>query len=330
MDSADDPTRRAMLEESVAILEDLGEKVALNNALVSLGGFDIDLGEYAVARARLERALAIAREMGHPWGIADGLTDLGRVYWTVGDYSTAQSYFEQSLQVYQEHGDSVWGSYVLCALAENAIAQGDLSTARGCLQTASSLLDTSENKWLQMGVCYCRGVLLHYEGDAVAALRLLEETRALAREGQYKPDLARSLLALGRVRRTLGDPSAASRLLVEGLELFRALGHKLGIATALEELGALSAVQGDGVQAVMLLGTAHAMRDAMGAPLPPIDRAAHEAVLAACRAQLGETAFAAAWAQAAARPYQEVVQEALKLQVLTAPSLATTPTLQQP
>ncbi len=311
MDSAGNPTRRAMLEESIAIFEDLGEKVILNDVLVSFGSIEFDLGEYAAARARLERALAIAREMGPRWGIADALTDLGRVYRAVGDYSTAQSYFEQFLQVYQEQGDSVWGSYVLCALAENAIAQGKLSTARGSLHAASNILETSENKWLQMVVCYCRGLLAHYEGDAVAALRLLEESTALALNGQYKLDLARSLVALGRVRRTLGDPSAASRLLMEGLELLRALGDRLSIAKALEELGAVSAVQGDGVRAAMLFSAAHALREELGAPLPPVDRTDHDAVLAACRNQAGETAFAEAWAHAAATPFLEVVAKVL-------------------
>lgn len=311
-ESAGDPAGRAMLEESAAILEDLGEKFVLNSALVSLGSVDLELGEYAAARARFEHALAIAREIEHPWGIADALTDLGRVYRSVGDYSTAQSHFEQSLQVYQEHGRSIWESYVLCALAGNAISQGDFSAARSHLQAASDLLGTGENKWLQTVVCYVRGLLAHYEGDAVAAMILLEETAAMAREGEYKPDLARSLVALGRVKRTLGQVLPASELLMEGLELFRGLGHKLGIAEALEELGAVSAVQGDGTQAAMLLGTAHALREQMGAPLPLVDRAGYDSLLAACRAQLGEAAFAEAWARAAARPWQEVVEDILK------------------
>jgi len=44
-----------------------------------------------------------------------------------------------------------------------------------------------------------------------------------------------------------------------------------------------------------------------------VDRAAHDCVVAGCRAQLGETAFAEAWASAAARPWQEVVEEVLNL-----------------
>ena len=311
-DYAGDPTGLAMLEESAAVLEDLREKYVLTSVLISLGIVDVGFGDYAAARAHFEHGLAIAQEIEHPWGMADALTNLGCVCRILGEYSTAQFHLEKALQVYQEHGRSIWETDVRCALAENAIFQGDLTTARFCLQAASDVPGKSDNKWLQTLVCHFWGLLAHYEGDAVAAVRLLAETTALAREGQFKPDLARSLVALGRVKRTLGQVEPASDLLMEGLELFRALGHKLGIANALEELGAVRAVQGDGVRAAMLLGTAHALREEMGVPLPPVDCAAHDSVVAVCRAQLGETAFAEAWAHAAARSFQ-VVEEVLKL-----------------
>ncbi len=304
---------RAMLEESATILEALGEKYLLTSVLISLGIIDVGLGDYSAACARFEHGLATASEIGHPWGMADALTNLGCVYRILGEYSTAHSHLEKSLRVYQAHGRSVWETDVLCALAENAISQGDLSTARFHLQAASNRLGTSENRWLKALVHYFRGLLAYYEGDCMAATKLLGETVALAMEGQYKPDLARSLVALGRVKRTFGELMQASKLLLEGLNVFQGLGHKLGIASALEELGAVSAVQGDGVQAAMLFSTAHALRQGMGAPLPPVDRADHDSIVAACRAQLGETAFAEAWAHTAARPFQEVVEEVLKL-----------------
>jgi predicted ATPase/DNA-binding SARP family transcriptional activator len=312
-DYAGDPTGRAMLEECASILEDVGEKYVLTSVLIALGILDVGFGEYAAARARFEHGLAMAREIEHPWGMADALTNLGCVYRILGEYSAAQSHLEKSLQVYQAHGRSIWETDVQCALAENALSQGDLTTARFHLQAASDLLGTAGSKWLRTLVRTFRGLLAHYEGDGVAAMVLLEEARALAREGQFRPDLARSLIALGRVKRTLGQVLPASELLMEGLELFRALGHKLGIANAIEELGALIAVYGDGVQAAMLLSTANALRERIGAPLPPVDRLAHDSVVGACRAQLGETAFAQAWARGAARPWQDVVEQVLGL-----------------
>ena len=311
-DYSGDITGRVMLEESAAILENLGEKYLFLSVLISLGIVKMGLGDYAAARTLLERGLIVAREIKHPWGIADALTNLGCVFRIRGEYTSAQSYLEEALEVYQRYGRSIWETDVLCALAENAIAQGNFSTARLHLQAAFILLETSENKWLQALVWYFRGFLAYYEGDAEEAAVLLGEATALARKGQFKPDLARSLVALGRVKRLLGEVILGSKLLLEGLDLFRKLGNKLGIAIAIDELAAVSALQGEGVQAVMLLSTTHALREVMGAPLPPVDNNAFDSAVAACRTQLGETAFAAAWASAAARPFQEVVEEILK------------------
>jgi ATP/maltotriose-dependent transcriptional regulator MalT len=301
-----------MLEESAAILEDLGEKYLLTSVLISLGIVDIGLADYTSACKRFERGLAVAREIRHPWGIADALINLGSVFRMRGEYAAAQSCFEEAHQVYQEHGRSIWETDVLCALAENEIVQGDCTTARLHLQTAASLLESSENNWLQALVCYFRGLLAYYEGNTEEAAVLLEKTIELARQGQYKPDLARSLVALGRVRLTLGRIALATELLREGLDLFRELGHKLGIAIALEALASVSVVQGDSAHATMLFATAYTLREAIGAPLPPIDCTAYDSAVAASRAQLGDDVFADLWARAAPRPFQEVVEEMLK------------------
>ena len=73
----------------------------------------------------------------------------------------------------------------------------------------------------------------------------------------------------------------------------------------------MSAVQRDGARAVMLLSVAHALRERMGAPLPPVDRAAHDSVLTACRAQLDEEIFARAWAEGKAFSLEQAIDFAL-------------------
>jgi hypothetical protein len=154
--------------------------------------------------------------------------------------------------------------------------------------------------------------LAYYERDAEGAAELLGESLALAREGIYKPEVTRSLIALARVRRIRGDIVQATEMILEALDLSSKYGRKLGVAIALEELGAVCTAQRDAARAVMLLSVAHALRERLGAPLPPVDRTAHDSAVAVCRTQLGETAFAAIWADASTRHFQEVVQELLK------------------
>ncbi|HLO27840.1 MAG TPA: tetratricopeptide repeat protein [Anaerolineales bacterium] len=301
-----------MLAESAAILEELGESYLFSGVLDSLGVVETSLGDYAAARTHFERSLAVAREIGHPWGIADALTNLGCLFRIQGDYGTAQSHLESAHRIYQEHGRSTWEIDVLCALMENKIAQGDFSSAQLHLQAASNLFKLSENKWLHVLLLYFRGMLAYYQGDAGEAAGLLGETTALTRESQYKPDLARALIALGRVKRTLGEFEQASELILEGLDLFRTLGHKLGMAIALEELAAVCAAQNEGGQATMLFSVAHTLREKLGAPLPPVDSTAYDSAIAANRTQLGETAFKEIWASASVRPFQEVVEGILE------------------
>jgi tetratricopeptide (TPR) repeat protein len=301
-----------MLEESAAILEDLGEKYLYTSVLISLGIVDMILGDYSAAQPRIERALATTREIAHPWGIADALTNLGCLFRIRGDYATAQSHFEEALHVYREQGRNIWETDVHCAIAENAIAQGDFSTARLQLQAVSSILGSSENKWLQVLVEYFRGLLAYYEGDIDEAAGFLEDTIVQAREGQFKPDLARSLVTLGRVKHRSGEVGQAFRLLREGLGLFREIGNKLGIAIALEALAYVSVNQEEGTLAVMLCATAHNLREALGAPIPPIDRTAYDSVIAASRTKLGDAVFTDVWACAVTRPFKDVVEEILK------------------
>jgi hypothetical protein len=141
---------------------------------------------------------------------------------------------------------------------------------------------------------------------------LLEETTALTRESQYKPDLARALIALGRVKCTLGEFEGASELILEGLALYRTLRNKLGIATALAELAAIRVAQHEGGQAAMLFGVVHTLRETLGASFAPVDSTIYDSAIATSRTQLGEPAFDEIWASASARPFQEIVEEILE------------------
>ncbi|HEY6406565.1 MAG TPA: response regulator transcription factor, partial [Ktedonobacteraceae bacterium] len=75
------------------------------------------------------------------------------------------------------------------------------------------------------------------------------------------------------------------------------VGDKVLIASGLEGLAGVVATQGEPVWATRLWGAAAALRDTIGAPMPPIERAGYEQATAAVRRHLGEKAFAAAWAE---------------------------------
>jgi hypothetical protein len=62
-------------------------------------------------------------------------------------------------------------------------------------------------------------------------------------------------------------------------------------------LAAAIAAQGNPAWAAHLWGAAEALREAIGTPLPPVERVPYHWAVAAARTQLGEQAFATAWAE---------------------------------
>ncbi len=306
------PEGRRMLEESARILESFDEKYLYTSVLIALGIVDMNLGDYNVARLRFEGGLTASREIKHPWGLADVLTNLGCLYRIQGDFVMAQARFEEALKVYRQHGRNVWEIDAHCAMTENAIVQGDFSTARLHLQAAESLLGVSGNKILQVLLGYLRGLLLYYEGNIDAAGVGLNEIVNLAREGGFKPDLARSLLSLGLVRLKQGEVNSAAPLILESLKTCQETGHKLGYAVAFEALALVSLAQGDEKQAVELFSNADTLRREMEAPLPPVDQRAHASVISILKERLGEVTFDDLWQQGAKRPYEAVARDVLE------------------
>jgi hypothetical protein len=85
------------------------------------------------------------------------------------------------------------------------------------------------------------------------------------------------------------------------------IGDKELIVSGLEGLASVVAVQGEMAWATHLWGTAEALREAIGAPLQPIERADYEQAVATVRDHLGEKAFASAWAEGRAMTAEQVL-----------------------
>ena len=307
-----DSSARAMLEESSVILQELGDSFYLIGVVGALGVMAVNAGDYPAALSFFSRGLGLAREMSDPWGTADLLTNVGCVQRIQGDYAAADSTLREALKVYEQWGRGSWCADPQCALAENEIAQGNFRAAHARLDEACPCAEVSGNKWLQVLVSYFQGLLAYYEGDLDHAASTLGRTITLAREGQYQPDLARALVALGRTRSAQGDLKQAAASIQEGLRLFSETDSKLGITTALEALAALMTSE-DAQRAARLFGAAESLRSSIGAPLPPVDRPAYERDVAAVLAQLGKPAFAKARKHGATQPYGDVVGEMLDL-----------------
>jgi ATP/maltotriose-dependent transcriptional regulator MalT len=141
------------------------------------------------------------------------------------------------------------------------------------------------------------GQIALHQSNAATACSLLEESLTLHEEVGDLQGIARSCSLLARVAAFEQDHTRARTLYEESLTIARKLGNHWFMALYLEGLAEVVVDQGEPAWAVRLWGAADALRKAIGAPMPPVQRAGYERMVSAARDQLNEEVFARAWAQ---------------------------------
>jgi tetratricopeptide (TPR) repeat protein len=139
-------------------------------------------------------------------------------------------------------------------------------------------------------------------GQALAECRVLGDVQTLAEVHQ----------ALGRLAAAQDDLAGAGEQLREALARHRRLGTRLGIAETLEALADLAGQLQEWERAARLLGAAEALREQIGAPIPPVERTAHDRATALTLERLGEEAFLAAWAEGRAMGWEQMVGQVVR------------------
>jgi len=88
-----------LIEESLALSREVGDKVGIADALCSLADMSIHFGEYTRARSLLEEGLALFKELGDKRGIAYTLLPLALAFFLQGDSRAARPLAEESLTI---------------------------------------------------------------------------------------------------------------------------------------------------------------------------------------------------------------------------------------
>jgi predicted ATPase/class 3 adenylate cyclase/DNA-binding CsgD family transcriptional regulator len=287
----------ALSEECLARCRELGDRVGIAFSLRLLGLIASWRNNFVVASTRTEEAMALFREVGDKEGIAWSLNNLADIVIKQGEYARAISLREESLALFRALGNIDGIAFLLVGLAQMLFhSQGDPTEVHTLLEEGLALC---RGMGYKDGTAWALGLsaeVFLQQGDTIKARSLLEESMVLSREIGER-NVAWLLIVLGRVEALEGDYAEARALYKESLAIGREVEDKLNIAFCLEGLAAVAVAQGEPLWAARLGATAESLREAMGTPLPPVYRADYERLVAATRAQLGEKAFAAAWAE---------------------------------
>jgi tetratricopeptide (TPR) repeat protein len=303
---------RRIYEESLALLREIGDKRGIAYLLNNLADMTFSQGDNRAARSLHEEGLALLRELGDRQGIARSLNNLGAVAFSQGDYTAARRLHEESLILLRELGDKRGIAFSLVGLALISQNQGDHSEARRLHEEGLALQRELGNKqsiaYSLLGLADVASSQCDYE----EARALYQECIAVLHETGDKRGLAYSLMGLGGVEFSQEDYAAARQRHGESLALLRDLGDKQGITTSLEAFAALAAIHEPSRRAPLLWGAAEALREAISAPLPPIDRPRYDLQVTQARAALSEEDFNAAWSEGRAMPLEQAIGLALE------------------
>jgi tetratricopeptide (TPR) repeat protein len=242
-------------------------------ALCSAGSLAYRQGDATAAMTLLEEGLALARRLDDSGLIADCINNLGVIAKEQGDYVRATALFRDAMARDSERGDQ-----------------------RGVIIALANL-----------------GWVAHARGDYAGAAALADECLRRARELGDRVHVAYALGHRAHAAIALGEIDHAAALYRETLTAARDLGVRWGIPICLEGLARVAMRQEQPEKAARWWGAAEALREEIGTPLPPDDRAvySYDRSVADARARLGDALFETEWAAGQAMGLEQAIAEAL-------------------
>jgi len=256
------------------------------------------VGDLDRAEALAGEGLALSREGRDERGIAGSLAALALAARSRGRYDESRRAYEESVAILRGLGERSQLAEVLARLSTAAIQEGDFAAARAAGQES---LDLFRKLGDAEGVAYslsALGFALLGHGSEAEGERLLEEALEAAKAVGNRRHTSRALQGLGLAAMRRGDHRAARGRLEEATAIVSEHGDRwfLGVY-CLPALAAVHHAEGRPEEAVLLLGAAEALREAIGAPISPWLADDYEGTVAATRVLLDAERFAAAWSR---------------------------------
>lgn len=302
----------AFTEEALAIHRQLNNPIGIGATLNNLANIALRQSHYEQAESLTRESLAVYRELGDERGLGWALRRSGTIARHRCAYPQAAQFYQESRLIFQKlknQADLVWLFYDLGELARQ---QGNGAQAAADYQASLALAqDTGDTKALA-SVLNGLAILAHQQGDDDQATAWCDQSITIQRKIGDKYGLAESLHNRGTIAFDRHDYAAARTYHQESLALRQQLQEIRGLACSLEALAALMLARAASAErATQVLSAAAALREAIGAPLPPVDRPCAEQTLAALRAVLSKEAFATAWVAGQALTLAQAVASAL-------------------
>jgi non-specific serine/threonine protein kinase len=268
---SDYPAAQSFGEESMAIFQELGDKLNISYTKSLLGWVSEEKGDFVTAIQLLQEALALTRELNDDTNTASALISLAWAVMRPGDYARANAYLEEALAIDRRIGDKGGMGFVLSGLGEVALREGKLELAS----------------------------------------KLIEESLVLRRELGHKWGIGASLGTWAWIAMRQLDWESAFVRLKESLQVRQEIGDRGGIAFCLERLAEVAIGKHAAEKAARIFGAVESVRASLRSKIDPVDQPEYERNLASLRADLGDGKFDTAWEEGQKMTLEQAIELAL-------------------
>jgi predicted ATPase/DNA-binding XRE family transcriptional regulator len=286
-----------LCQESLAIYKEVGETAGIAACLFLQGRLARNRCEYTSASVFLQEAVVLFEGLDDTRQRSLCLSELALVLVAQGKYNQASTLLEESLALAKRVSDKslmAWAYYQLAFVL--FLSQGTPFYIQTLIEKSIALYKAIEDQWHVAYNLALMGEIWLFQGEMLQARSLLEECVAVFKEMGSQIDIAEFQIGLARVLTAQNELSTAQALYLESLPVLNGIGNQELIAYCLEGLGIIQAKQGYMKQAIQLWRSAEVLRQAIGAPLPPVYQTDYKREVTAAKNQLGEQAFETTWA----------------------------------
>lgn len=272
--------------------------------------------DFKAARVVIEEAVSLAQTHGETfsdWGVAwllgYSLHRAGYIALWQGRYAEARRWLEESITLCSQVGERFFFLWSTLLLGEADLFEGKEQEASGRLELVMNLYRGLQFRTQLAEALGFLGLLSLRRGDVERAHELLSENLQIRKDVGDEQGIAWAEIWLARAEAERQNLEQARQLLLDGLARTIQAHGRMYTTMGLEELGKVAALQGKPEWAARLFGASEVLREAMEAPLPPVERSAYEQQVEAVRAALGASGFRTAWAQGRSMTPQQVCAE---------------------
>jgi tetratricopeptide (TPR) repeat protein len=144
LEQADYAAVRSLGEQSLAIVQELGDSAGIAFVRLTLGEIARLQGDYRLARFHYEQALALGRALNDNYRIAETCSNLGYITLNEGDADGAAALFQESLTLSRQAERRPGTILCLAGLAGVACARRQAERAAHLLGAATALLEATQ------------------------------------------------------------------------------------------------------------------------------------------------------------------------------------------